>query len=214
MTDDIRAALREMLGPGVGLGITDPRDPEQGLFPQEVSTIARAVPKRRREFAAGRRAARAAMAELGLPPEPILRGKQREPLWPEGIAGSIAHCDTLCIAAVSRAHRSLGLDIEPATPLAADLEDVVCTPAERAWLDTQPAATRGLHAKQIFSAKEAVYKAQYPLTGRMIGFEEVDITFAGAEFSASTAAGWNWPTLRGCVVPAQNFYLGSVLIEM
>lgn len=175
MSAAIRAALREMLGPDVGIGLTDPRDPEQGLLQPELPFIAKAVPKRRREFAAGRRAARAAMAELGLPPAPIPVGSGREPLWPDGLVGSIAHCDTLCVAAVSQSHQSLGIDIEEATPLPADLEDTICTPSERAWLDTLPQETRGLAAKKLFSAKEAVYKAQYPLTGQVIRFGEAKL---------------------------------------
>jgi 4'-phosphopantetheinyl transferase EntD len=70
-------------------------------------------------------------------------------------------------------HQTLGVDIEPATPLDPDLVAVICTPAERAWLagETDP----GLAAKMIFSAKEAVYKAQYPLTGKVIGFDAVTL---------------------------------------
>lgn len=175
MTEAVRAALRAMLGDHVGIGLADPRAPEQGLLTPELPFIARAIPKRRREFAAGRRAARAAMAELGLPATPIPVGAQRAPLWPDGIVGSIAHCDTLCIAAVSRTHHSLGIDIEPAAPLPPDLEDIICTPTERAWLDTLPPDTRSLRARQIFCAKEAFYKAQYLLTGRVIGFQQVDL---------------------------------------
>lgn len=177
MTEAIRSALRDMLGPEVGISLTDPRAPEEGLLPEETPAMARAVPKRRREFAAGRRAARAAMAELDLPPAPVPQGPHREPLWPEGIVGSIAHCDTLCVAVVSRSHRTLGIDIEDATPLPTDLEKIVCTKAERAWLNTLPSAERGVSAKQIFSAKEAVYKAQFPLTGQVIGFQDVNLRF-------------------------------------
>lgn len=174
-SNEIRSLLLSCLGAGSGVGMTAPQTSDQGLFQQELPYIARAAPKRRREFAAGRRAARAAMAELGLPPAPILRGPQREPLWPDGLTGSIAHCDTLCIAAVSRTHRSLGLDIEEATPLDTDLEETICTPSERAWLDTLSAGDRGLAAKRIFSAKEALFKAQYPVTGQMIGFDAVSL---------------------------------------
>lgn len=185
-----------MLGPEAGLGITDPRDPEQGLLEPELPAISGAVPKRRREFSAGRRAARAAMVELGLPPAPIPVGAQRAPLWPQGLVGSIAHCDTLCIAAVSRTHRCLGLDIELATPLAPDLEEIICTPSERAWLDTLPPETRGLRAKQIFSAKEAFYKAQYPLTGRMIGFDEVELRFEREQ-------GLSWDKFSASLMPCE-----------
>jgi 4'-phosphopantetheinyl transferase EntD len=56
--------------------------------------------------------------------------------------------------------------------LAVHLETVICTRGELAWLDTQPPPRRGLWAKQIFSAKEAFYKAQYPVTGSRLGFQD------------------------------------------
>ncbi len=170
-------ALRGLLGPGIGIGVANPAAPGGMLWPQEVPATVRMVDKRRREFTAGRTAARAAMADLGLPPAPVPMAPDRAPLWPEGLTGSIAHCATACIAAVAPLDqvRSIGLDIEEATPLAPDLWDTVLTLGERNWLQTQPAADRGLLAKRIFSAKEAVYKAQYPLTGAMIDFQEVEI---------------------------------------
>jgi len=139
--------------------------------------IARAIPKRRFEFAAGRRAARQALAELGLPPSAILQEADRAPIWPDGVTGSITHCDTLCIAALAPQHlyRSLGIDIEPATPLSADLEAVIATPSERRALAALPPAHRLHMAKQIFCAKEALYKAQYPVTGMRLGFQDVEL---------------------------------------
>lgn len=181
----IAEALRAMLGPAVGIGITDPADAIDDLWDAESAAMARAIPKRRYEFAAGRRAARAAMVDLGLPETAIPQGPDRAPIWPAGLTGSIAHCDQVCIAAVSQSHRSIGIDIEPATPLADDLIPLICTAAEQAWL---PASGRGHVAKQIFSAKEAVYKAQYPLTGRIIGFDDLNLSPAGDGCLAITFA--------------------------
>ncbi len=177
-------ALRGLLGPGVGVAATDPTAAAGALYPGEDAAVTRAVPRRRLEFAAGRQAARLAMADIGLPPAPVPQGPDRAPVWPEGLVGSIAHCSTACIAAVApRTHlRAIGIDIEDATPLEAELEGTICTRSERAWLDRQPARDRALLAKLIFSAKEAVYKARYPLTGEMIGFDAVEIT-------ASTSTG-------------------------
>ena len=170
-------ALRGLLGPGIGVGVTDPTAPGGALWDAETPAIARAVAKRRLEFTAGRVAARAAMADLGLPPAAIPMGEDRAPVWPAGLTGSITHCRTACIAAVAPlgAMRSIGLDIEEATPLAPDLWDTVLTPDERTWLAARPEADRGLLAKRIFSAKEAFYKAQYPLSGRVLGFGEVEV---------------------------------------
>ncbi|WP_324752429.1 4'-phosphopantetheinyl transferase family protein [Roseovarius sp. Pro17] len=170
-------ALQNLLGPDFGIGVTDPTEAGGGLWPQETPAIAKAVRKRRLEFTAGRVAARQAMAELGLPPQPVLQAPDRAPLWPTGMIGSIAHCDRVCIAAIalSGTARSIGIDIEPDTALPADLEQIICTPNERRWLDRHPLADRDRLAKLIFSCKESVYKAQYPLTGEMIGFEMVEI---------------------------------------
>jgi 4'-phosphopantetheinyl transferase EntD len=173
VTADIQAALRDMLGPDVGIGITDPRAPTKPLMQDEVPAMTRAIPKRVAEFTAGREAARAAMAGLGLPQAAIPMGDNRAPLWPAGLVGSIAHMDDLCIAAVSENHQSLGIDVEPATPLEQDLWDTICTTGELAWLHGQP--NPGLAAKMIFCAKEAIYKAQYPLTGRTLDFQDVEI---------------------------------------
>ncbi len=178
--------LRALLGPDFGIGVTDPRIDYGDLHPSEVAATPRMVPKRRLEFTAGRAAARMAMAELGVDPHPIPMAPDRAPVWPTGLIGSIAHCDTVAIAAVALADqiRAIGIDIEPATPLDPDLWDTVCTGAELEWLNAQPKCDRGLQAKLIFCAKESVYKAQYPLTGRMIGFEDVEVTFSNTAFSA------------------------------
>ncbi len=185
----LAASLRDMLGPGIGVGVSDPKAPDGTLWPAEEAAIARAVPKRVLEFTAGRTAARAAMADIGHDPCPIPMAPDRAPIWPDTLIGSIAHCDSACIAAVAPADqfRALGIDIEAATPLADDLWDTICAPSERSWLNSQPSDQRGLLAKVIFSAKESVYKAQYPLTGTLIGFEAVEILISGpqAVFSAS-----------------------------
>lgn len=179
--EGVRAALRQMLGPHAGIGVTDPAQ-DTALWDEEAAAVARAIPKRRTEFAAGRCAARAAMAEIGFAPTAILQGGDRAPIWPAGLAGSIAHCDTCCVSVVAlqEHYAALGVDVEPATPLADDLIAVICTPAERAWLagETDP----GLAAKMIFSAKEAVYKAQYPLTRRIIGFDAVTLDMTADAF--------------------------------
>jgi len=173
----IADALRNLLGPEYGIGVSDPADPGGDLWPEERVAVAKAVRKRQLDFTGGRVAARQAMAELDLPPQPILQAPDRAPLWPKGLIGSIAHCDRVCIAAIAplRAARSIGIDIEPDTALPSDLEDIICTPSERRWLDLQPPGDRGRLAKLIFGIKESVYKAQFPLTGEVTGFDAVDV---------------------------------------
>lgn len=169
----VEATLARLLPEGVTFAVEDPRAAATGLYPEEVAHVARAVPKRQREFAAGRRAARAALAKLGQGPAPLLAAKSRAPIWPQGIVGSISHCNDLCIAvcAHGEAFRALGVDIEERAPLPAGVLDMVTNAEERAWLATAESAA----PIDIFSAKEATYKALYPLTQKMLGFHDLMI---------------------------------------
>ncbi len=177
--DLIRTELRDLLGSDIGIGVTNPKALEGVLFPEEAYAMDRAVPKRRLEFTAGRMAARQAMAEIGHPQTAVPMAPDRSPVWPDSLTGSIAHCDDVCIAVVAQSNsiRSIGIDVEPDIPLDPDLEEVVCTPSERVWLNTQLAKERGYLAKLIFCAKESAYKALYPLTGKVIGFEDLEVGF-------------------------------------
>lgn len=191
MTDlpTLAAALRACVGPGIGVGVTDPRGVSDPLFAEETAATRKMVEKRHREFAAGRAAARAAMADLGLPPVAIPMGHDRAPVWPEGLCGSISHCAGAAVALVAHhdTATTLGIDIEDDTPLDADLWPDILTSQEVDWLMRQPEPTRGRHAKAIFSAKEAVYKAQYPLTGRMLSFGDITVRLNPPVFHASLA---------------------------
>ncbi|HEU5181867.1 MAG TPA: 4'-phosphopantetheinyl transferase superfamily protein [Candidatus Polarisedimenticolia bacterium] len=148
------------------------------LYPEEAACIAAAVPARRREFAQGRLCARRALADLEIRHFPLLAGKDRAPIWPPGVVGSLTHCGGICAAAVARADRiaGVGIDIESAEPLGDDLLRLVCVPAERARLDASPESSRGLRAKLLFSAKESVFKCFHPLTGVFLDFLDCEIT--------------------------------------
>ena len=185
----LAAAVQALFGPGVAVEAADPQAPATGLLPGETEVTGRMVEKRRREFAAGRRAARAAMASLGLPAVAVPMGPDRAPVWPEGVTGSISHTDTHCVAAVARTGevRTLGLDLEPDEPLEPELWPEICTRAELDWLAVQPVPARGRLARAIFSAKECAFKAQYPLTGAMLGFDafEIALDLTAGTFTAT-----------------------------
>ena len=206
--DEVRVALRGMLGPNAGIGVTDPTV-ASNLWPQEADAIADAIPKRQTEFAAGRRAARAALAELGLAPIAIQQGTDRAPVWPPGIAGSISHCAQCCIAVVARTtdYQTLGVDVEPATGLDPDLVPIVCTPTEQTWVATQP--NPGLAAKLIFSAKEAIYKAQHPLTGKIIDFDAVTLRVTDQTFSTTPTP--TLPAMKGAILIQEGLILTVAL---
>jgi 4'-phosphopantetheinyl transferase EntD len=107
--------------------------PDVRLFPEEEAVLARAVGKRRREFATARACARDALARLGLPPAPILPGERGAPRWPQGITGSITHCAGYRAAAVAWASSilTIGVDAEPDNVLPGGVLDAVSLPAER-----------------------------------------------------------------------------------
>ncbi|MFG2501894.1 4'-phosphopantetheinyl transferase [Streptomyces sp. NPDC048441] len=148
------------------------------LHPEEEAVVARAVDKRRHEFAAVRACARRAMRKLGVPPQPVLPGERGAPRWPDGLLGSMTHCDGYCAAALVRATdlASIGIDAEPHGPLPDGVLDSVSLPAERERLAFLAAGQPSVHwDRLLFSAKESVYKAWFPLTGKWLGFEEADI---------------------------------------
>ncbi|HEY5834592.1 4'-phosphopantetheinyl transferase family protein [Streptomyces sp.] len=152
------------------------------LFPEEAEAVARAVAKRRAEYAAGRACARAALSALGTEPVPILRDAERgAPVWPDGVVGSITHCDGYRAAAVAYATDilTLGIDAEPHGPLPQGVFDVItATPAETDALADLTGRAPEIHwDRLLFSAKETVYKAWYPFHRRMLGFEEAELLF-------------------------------------
>jgi len=133
-----------------------------------------AVPRRAVEFAAGRALARAALADLGAPVGPIGVGVRREPLWPQGIVGSITHCEGFAAAVTARRQHveAVGIDAEPARRvLPTALIRNTSSAAERA----SAGALGPFGPLVVFCAKEATFKAWYPLTGRWLGFQDVVI---------------------------------------
>ncbi|MFJ9929779.1 4'-phosphopantetheinyl transferase [Streptomyces misionensis] len=152
---------------------------EAPLHPEEAVLVARAVAKRRREFAAVRGCARRAMEKLGIPARPVVSGERGAPQWPAGIVGSMTHCDGYCAAALVRATdlASLGIDAEPHGPLPEGVGASVFLPSETARLERLAGQRPAVHWDRIlFSAKESVYKAWFPLTRQWLDFSEADIT--------------------------------------
>jgi 4'-phosphopantetheinyl transferase EntD len=151
------------------------------LFPEEEAAVQRAVEKRRREYAAGRAAARAALAKLGFAPAPIAAGDDRSPEWPPGVVGSISHTRGCCAVAVARAesYAGVGLDVESGEPMKVELSRMICTPGELERLARLPkmsvASGHVDWAKVTFSAKEAFYKCYHPLVRVFLGFQDVEL---------------------------------------
>ncbi len=149
------------------------------LHPVEAEQIAGAVAGRRADFAYARACAREAMGRLGVPAGPIVRGGRGMPVWPPGVVGTLTHTDGLRAAALAPADRvrSVGLDVEPHEGLSDGVLEVVSLPEEAAWVRAAGAEIGSVHwDKLLFTAKEATYKAWFPLTRRWLGFEDAHIT--------------------------------------
>lgn len=173
---ELAAALRALLPGRAGVAQTDARLPHA---PWAGEALRGATPARLREFAAGRAAFRAALAEAGLPPCALPMAPDRSPVWPPGLAASISHDAGACLAAVLPGAAGLGIDIEPDGDLPTDLRDSILTDAE------SHATPR--EARLIFSAKEAAYKAIYPQIRRVIGFDAMRIVQDGNRLTATLA---------------------------
>lgn len=149
------------------------------LWAEERAAVAKAIPRRQREFAAGRAAARAAMRQLGQRECAIPAREDRSPAWPEQFIGSISHSATFCVAVVGLKRRwaSAGIDIEEDRRVEPDLWPSICRPRELETLVQGDAAARKSMVTRLFSAKEAFFKWQYPHTRQMLDFQDVEVRF-------------------------------------
>lgn len=134
------------------------------LLPEERTFVVAAVERRRREFAAGRSLARGLLATLGKA-APLCREADGRPAWPPGIVGSITHCATLAAVAVARADdcAGIGIDIEANRPLPQGVARRILGEQEQQWIRRSDPRLAAETLLRVFCAKEALYKAIYPL---------------------------------------------------
>ncbi len=195
-TAALDALARRLLPAGYGCAVLPLAAEPAPLLPQEAEAIARAVPKRRREFALGRMALRAAIREAGhdLPAgQPIAVRPDRQPDLPPGLRASLSHSGDYCIAiAAPPGGASVGVDLEPCDrSVPQGLAETV-----------MPFRLQGAgDALLAFCAKEAMFKAQYPLTGQMLDFRAVPAVVGPRRFRACMGErliGGRWGQAAGC----------------
>lgn len=147
------------------------------LHPLEADSTGRMSAGRLREFSLGRACARRALARLGHANAPVVRGADRVPVWPEGVVGSLTHCEGFCAVAVAPrgAIVSLGLDAEPDAPLSAGVLRRVCSESEREQLARLPGRSPEAWGKLVFSAKESFYKCYFAVARARLGFHDAEI---------------------------------------
>ncbi len=153
------------------------------LSPEEQTYLESVSQNRKREFIAGRFCAREAMKSANIPPEHIRMGEKGEPIWPSTIVGSITHSHGYAAAAVAKKSEvlSLGLDAETNEPLSPKVLQRIGNTQEQEWVQSVESAIIQHPGKILFSAKEATYKAWYPITQEWLGFQEAHIDFHSDE---------------------------------
>ena len=131
------------------------------------------------EFTAGRLCAVQAIRGLGGSETEIPVGERGEPIWPKGFVGSITHTQGYAAAAVALRSEviTVGIDAETNDPVSDRALRRIGTREELSWVESK----RGLEfrnpGKLLFAAKEAVFKAWFPLEKKWLGFLDAQITF-------------------------------------
>lgn len=191
--------LERILPPAAAV-VSSAEDRATELFAEEEEALGNAVEKRRREFVTARACARDALSRLGVPAQPIPAGARGEPIWPQGIVGSITHCAGYRACAVGRAREllAIGVDAEPNQPLPPGVLADVSLPEERRWVEGAAAADPGTRwDRLLFSIKESVYKAWFPLAGTWLGFEDAVVTVDRARGTFVAGLRVPGPSLHG-----------------
>jgi 4'-phosphopantetheinyl transferase EntD len=169
----ITAVLASLAPAGVRIEhrIIAPGD-EDALLDAEARYFANSIARVRRQSGAARLAAREILVDLGIVDAALPRRRGGPPEWPRGIVGSLAHDDEVAVAAVARGelYSGIGIDVEPALPLPPELIEKVATQAER-----RRYATTLVESRVLFAVKEAIYKAQYPIHGEFLDFDDIEV---------------------------------------
>ena len=195
--------MLERILPDAAVVVATSGDLEVPLFPEEEAVLGRPVEKRRREFVTARACARQALGRLGLPEQAIPAGPKGEPRWPTGVVGSITHCAGYRACALARDVElvTIGVDAELDEPLPAGLLPDIALPEERHRLRALASIDPTISwDRLLFSAKEAVYKAWFPLARQWLGFEDATLTIDRARGTFSAHLLVPGPTVRGAVL--------------
>ncbi|MCE8030770.1 4'-phosphopantetheinyl transferase superfamily protein [Halomonas daqingensis] len=138
-----------------------------------------AIAKRRAEYVAGRLCARHALRLLdGRDATPSMN-EDRSPCWPESCVGAITHSDGWAAALVAhrQVYQGVGLDAERLLneEQARRLARRVLTAEELVRMEALPPSSVGLMVSATFSLKESLFKALYPLVGRIFHFPAAEL---------------------------------------
>jgi enterobactin synthetase component D len=131
---------------------------------------------RKHHYIAGRYCAIQAAKNLGLSLTSFANAETREPIWPEGMIGSISHSKSIAISCVAETqhYKSIGIDAEEMIKLDTEekISSLIASPEELNYLEK---LNFDFGLTLLFSAKEALYKALFPLGRKFIDFKEATL---------------------------------------
>ncbi len=198
--------IRSLVPPEVLLLATPVGDWLAELGSADADYIANAVPQRQAEFSTGRMLVARALGEFGLSQTVIGRGSVNEPIWPQGLVGSITHTRDSCMVAVadSRDVAGVGIDLEARREEFSDVGHLILRPDERSGAAEKLPGEDGV--RLVFGAKEAIYKAVYAQVGRFVDFQEVrvDVDMDSGTYAATAP---DDATLDGLLKPGIGRFL-------
>ncbi len=143
--------------------------------------IAASVVRRQAEYFYGRLAASMALDLLGVDKRDIGNGAWREPLWPDGVIGSISHSAGLAAAVVADRESNrgcgIGIDIESIAGIAdeAALDGVMSAREHDRLRELGGGWPHQALARLVFSAKESFFKASFATVGRHFDFDAIEL---------------------------------------
>jgi 4'-phosphopantetheinyl transferase EntD len=206
--------LEQALGlaapPGSGVAVEAVGDGDLGLLcAEERRLVERARSTRRAEFVAGRSCAHRALAAIDADVDAIGRGSRGQPLWPVGIIGSISHTAGVAaavVAPVSPSVAGLGIDLEQVGAVESGLWPEVMDTIERAACTaaTDPAVS----ATAVFGAKEAAFKALYPVLGTELGFLDAHVRLGTGDLGEVEV-----PSL-GLTIGVRRAVVGAIVVSV
>lgn len=156
---------------------------KQGI---ELNVADGAVLKRQCEYLAGRFCANEGLKQLEhklaieIVNKEVATGKNREPLWPQGVLGAISHSSRFAMAVLAQdkgRYLGIGIDIEEemTEDLARDVSGQIMTEKEKRLNHKPDDFDNKSFVTLIFSAKESIFKALYPSVGEYFGFEACEL---------------------------------------
>lgn len=183
-------------------------------------SLARAVPKRKAEFLAGRYCCKQALSRFNIHNFTVGIGQNRAPQWPVGIKGAISHNTHHAMVALTADASTLGIGIDIETVMSSktmdNIKEAIIFGDEANHLNVADASPM-VALSLIFSFKESFFKAAYPSTGYYFDFDAVTIDtidYEKCKFSLTVVQDLNPQIRPGMVFEGDFAFVDEQVISM